>query len=163
MHRILSAKIADRAAGGRRVLLWLFAALTAPGCQHEPEIEFLTAIKPEAVRLIEPQLRNFVREVGQPSFIESYERTSIYNKPTAYIDKWTVDIGDKVKKGNVLAKLFAPERDEELKTKKADVVLARERIALAKEMVEVAKAEVTAAEAAPERGRRNPGQVRGRG
>ena len=99
------------------------------------------------MRLIQPQVRKIVRVVGQPSFIESYERTSIYPKPTAYILKWIVDIGDKVKKDDVLATLFAPELDEELGTKKAAVVLDQERIALANEVVEVAKAEVKAAAA----------------
>ena len=56
-----------------------------------------------------------------------------------------MDIGDKVKKADVLANLFAPELVEDLETKKATVVLDRERIALAKEVVEVAKADVTAA------------------
>ena len=60
------------------------------------------------MRLIQPRTRNIVRTVGQPSFIESYERTSIYPKPTAYIQKWIVDIGDKVAKNDVLATLFAP-------------------------------------------------------
>ena len=50
-----------------------------------------------------PRLRTIVRTVGQPSFIEAYERTSIYPKLTAYIEKWIVDIGDKVKKDQVLA------------------------------------------------------------
>ena len=99
------------------------------------------------MQVIKPPVRKIVRVVGQPSFIESYERTSIYPKPTAYIQHWIVDIGDKVKKDDVLATLFAPELVEELGTKKADVVLDRERIALAKEAVEVAKADVKAAEA----------------
>ena len=147
MRRILSPTISDRAAGCRRLVLWLMAALAAPGCRHEPEIEFTSNTKPPTVRLIQPQARKIVRVVGQPSFIESYERTSIYPKPTAYIQKWIVDIGDKVKKGDVLATLFAPELVEELGTKKATVVLDQERIALAKEVVEVAKADVEAAEA----------------
>ena len=58
-----------------------------------------------------------------------------------------MDIGDKVKKVDVLATLFAPELVEELGTRKAAVVLDQERIALAKEVVEVARADVTAAEA----------------
>ena len=103
--------------------------------------------KPPTVQLIQPPVRNIVRVVGQPSFIESYERTSIYPKLTAYIEKWIVDIGDKVKKGDVLATLFVPELVEELETKKATVELDQERIALAKKVVEVAKADVKAAEA----------------
>ena len=128
-------------------MLWLLAALAAPGCGHEPKIEFTSVTKPPTVQLIQPQVRNIVRVVGQPSFIESYERTSIYPKPTAYIEKWNVDIGDKVKKGDVLATLFVPELVEELGTKKATVELDQERIALAKKVVEVAEADVKAAEA----------------
>ena len=58
-----------------------------------------------------------------------------------------MDIGDKVKKGDVLATLFVPELVEELGTKKATVELDQERIALAKKVVEVAAADVKAAEA----------------
>ncbi len=137
--------------GSRRrrppLVLWLMAVLAASGCRHEPAIEFTSNTKPPTLRLIQPRARNIVRVVGQPSFIESYERTSIYPKPTAYIQKWIVDIGDKVKKSDVLATLFAPELVEQLGTKKAAVVLDRRRIALAKEAVEVAKADVEAAEA----------------
>jgi HlyD family secretion protein len=137
----------SRIARGIGLMLWIMAALIAPGCRRQAEIEFITSTKPPAVRLTQPIDRKIVRVVGQPSFIESYERTSIYPKPTAYIQNWIVDIGDKVKKVDKLATLFAPELVEELATKKAAVVLDREKIALAKEMVEVAKAEVVAAEA----------------
>src|SRR6476660_6415726 len=92
--------------------LWLVFGLLAPlavlGCGHQSRIEFSDVAKPLPVQVINPPLRNIVRVVGQPSFIESYERTSIYPKPTAYIDKWNVDIGDKVKKGDVLAILSHP-------------------------------------------------------
>ena len=147
MRRILSRTISDRAAGRRRLVLWLIVALAAPGCRREEKIEFARNTKPPTVRLIEPRARNIVRVVGQPSFIESYERTSIYPKPTAYIQNWIVDIGDKVAKSDVLATLFAPELVEQLGTRKAAVVLDRERVALAKEVVEVARANVAAAEA----------------
>jgi HlyD family secretion protein len=146
MRRIISPTCSGQAAG-RQMALWLAVALAAVGCHHESKIEFIGAAKPPSVQLVQPQLRKIVRVVGQPSFIESYERTSIYAKPTAYILKWNVDIGDKVKKGDVLATLFAPELIEELGTKKAAVGLDEERIALAKEVVEVAAALVKAAEA----------------
>ncbi len=64
--------------------------------------------KVPTVQLISPPVRNIAGGVGQPSFIEAYERTPILPKVTAYIDKWIVDIGDKVKKDDVLATLFAP-------------------------------------------------------
>jgi multidrug efflux pump subunit AcrA (membrane-fusion protein) len=147
MRPSASLVCSQRAAGARRLLLGLIAALAGPGCRHERAIEFAADTKPPPLRLVQPQARTIVRVVGQPSFIESYERTSIYPKPTAYIENWKVDIGDKVNKVDVLATLFAPELVEELQTKKANVVLDQQKIALAKELVEVAKADVTAAEA----------------
>ena len=58
-----------------------------------------------------------------------------------------MDIGDKVKKGDVLATLFVPELVEDFGTKKATVKLDEERIELAQKLVEVADADVKAAEA----------------
>ena len=124
-----------------------------PGCRHEAEIHDPSVAKPQTVRLIQPQVRDIVRVVGQPSFTQSYERSSVYPKMNAYILKWIVDIGDKVKKGDVLATLFVPELVEDHGTKKATVVLDQERIALAKEVVEVAKADVEAAVARLEEAR----------
>ena len=150
MRRIFSRTISDRDSGRRRLALWLIVAVAAPGCRSEHKDRIPEGnTKPPSVRLIEPQSRNIVRIVGQPSFIESYERTSIYPKPSAYIQKWSVQhIADKVAKSDVLATLLrtrswsSKARDEE------GGRLARSGAGtLAKEVVEVAKANVAAAEA----------------
>jgi len=124
----------------------LLAVLAAPGCS-KPKTSPPSVSEPPAVEVIQPQVRNIVRVVGQPSFIESYERTSIYPKVTGYIKKWNVDIGDKVKKGDVLATLFVPELEEDWETKKATVKLDEERVDLALKLVKVAEADVQAADA----------------
>jgi RND family efflux transporter MFP subunit len=124
-----------------------FILLLAAGCGGETKPKNPVAAEPPTVRLIRPPVRNIVRVVGQPSFIESFERTSIYPKLTAYVEKWIVDIGDKVKKGDVLATLFVPELVESYRTKIADVALDKERIELARKLVDVAEAEVKAAKA----------------
>ncbi len=123
------------------------AALALPACGKKEESHYESVSGPHKVRVVEPSLRTIVRTVGQPSFIESYERTSIYPKMTAYIEKWIVDIGDKVKKGQTLATLFVPEMVEDYGTKKATVKLDEERIELAKQLVDVAEADVKAAKA----------------
>jgi HlyD family secretion protein len=133
--------------GDRGAIFWLLAAVVAPGCGHEAKIDFSTVSKPPAVQVINPPQRTIVRIVGQPSFIEAFERTSIYPKPTAYIEKWKVDIGDKVKKGEVLATLFVPELVEDYGTKNATVELDKQKIELALKVVKVANADVQAAEA----------------
>jgi multidrug efflux pump subunit AcrA (membrane-fusion protein) len=123
----------------------LIALLAAPGCRHEARNNYTSVSEAPIVRLTSPEVRKIVRVIEQPSFVQSYERSSVYPKMNAYIDKWIVDIGDKVKKGEVLAHLFVPELVEDHETKRATVVLNRERIALAKEVVAVARADVAAA------------------
>ena len=99
------------------------------------------------VRITRPHTRDISRTVGQPSFVESYERTSIYPKLSGYIKKWYVDIGDRVKKNQVLADLFVPEVEEDCQTKFEAVELAQERVTLAEEKVKVANANVKVAKA----------------
>jgi HlyD family secretion protein len=118
----------------------------AAGCSEETKVA-PSVSEPPVLEAIHPELRKIVRVVGQPSFVQAYERTSIYPKVTAYIEKWNVDIGDKVHKGDVLANLFVPELREMLGTKKATVTLDDERVRLAKKDVEVADAEMKAAKA----------------
>jgi RND family efflux transporter MFP subunit len=126
----------------------VLTALAAPGCGHKEENHYSSSSKPPTVQLIKPEVRTIVRTVGQPSFIESYERTSIYPKLTGYLEKWNVDIGDPVKKGDVLATIWMPELVEDFSTKKATVKLDEARIELALKMVEVADADVKSAKAA---------------
>jgi HlyD family secretion protein len=130
-----------------RLMCGLLAALVLLGCHHEEPNDYISVTKPQTVQLVQPQIRDIVRVIGQPSFTQSYERSSVYPKMNAYIEKWIVDIGDKVKKGDVLARLFVPELVEDHLTKKATVVLDREKVALAKVVVEVATADVEAASA----------------
>ena len=147
MRRVAGYMIPNRSSGYRVLALCLLAAVAAPGCGHEEKSHFTSVSKPPTVQIIQPEVRKLVRDVGQPSFIEAFERTSIYPKLTGYIDKWIVDIGDKVKKGEVLATLFVPELVEDHGTKKATVKLDEERVQLARKMVEVTAADVKAAEA----------------
>lgn len=107
----------------------------------------LGAAEPE-LRLIHPEKRTIPRgTIGEASFVEAYQRTSIYAKVDGYIEKWNVDIGDQVKKGDVLATLKAPELNEEWETKKAKVKLAEGRVKLSHRALEVKQAEVKTAEA----------------
>ncbi len=157
MRRVMLSAVSDRSRPCRRPALALFCGLVAvllvPGCHREAQSEYTTVAKPPTVRLVQPRARDIVRVVGQPSFTQSYERSSVYPKMNAYIEKWIVDIGDRVKKGEALARLFVPELVAEHGATKATVVLDRERIALARKMVEVAEADVEAAQARLEEAR----------
>ena len=155
MHLSRQIGKSRRSARWRPLIHCWMAALTAaaaPGCSRPP-IEHKSAAAPPTVHVIGPETRKIVRVVGQPSFVESYERTSIYPKVIGYIEKWNADIGDKVKKDDVLATLFVPELVEDFGTKKATVELDKERIEQALKIVDVASADVSAAEARLEEAR----------
>src|SRR4029078_5385119 len=118
-----------------------------PGCGEKEKTAVTSVSTPPAVRVVRPEVRRIVRTVGQPSFVESYERTSIYPKVTGDIEKWYVDIGDNVKKGQVLADLFVPEIREDYGTKGATVQLTKKQIELAETVVKGSQATVKAADA----------------
>ena len=85
--------------------LWAWRALVAA---DDGKGQTNPGPKVPTVQLINPAVRDIAGAVGQPSLIEAYERTSVFPRVTAYIERWNVDIGDKVKKDQVLATLFAP-------------------------------------------------------
>ena len=142
--------IRSRISLSNRAAHWLactlLPALAVCGCGKE-EKTAPSVSEPPVLDVIHPELRKLSRVVGQPSFVQSYERTSIYPKLTAYIEKWNVDIGDHVRKGDVLAELFVPELREQWETKKATVQYDAERVKFAEEQVKVVTARVKAAKA----------------
>jgi RND family efflux transporter MFP subunit len=54
-----------------------------------------------------------------PGETAAWYTTTIYARVNGYVDKWFVDIGDHVKKGEILATIDAPEVDAELNAAKA--------------------------------------------
>ncbi len=146
MKRLPCSTVLTRCGHCCGFVVWLLVLLATAGCgSAAPPAQDDLGIP--VVRLISPRKRTITRTVEQPSFVESYERSSVFPKMTAYIAKWNVDIGDKVKKGDVLAKLFVPELVEQFGTKKATVTLDEKRIKLANEALRVAQANVKAASA----------------
>ncbi len=121
-------------------------ALSA-GCHRQAKVDTPTVSDTVTVRLVKPARRDLVRIVGQPSFIDSYEQTAIYAKLPAYMEKWNVDIGDRVQKGELLATLYIPELEQELNLKKAQVTMDQALVAQAGKLVDVAAGNLQAAEA----------------
>lgn len=94
----------------------------ACGCSTPSKPATPAPAKP-VVAIVTPEKRDIVRVVGQPGFVDSYERAALYAKVSGYIEKWNVDIGDIVKKDQVLATIFVPELVEEHRVKQATVEL----------------------------------------
>ena len=120
----------------------LLAGVAGCGKKSEPAPAAPTM---PTVTLTHPAKRDILRVVGQPAFVNAYEQTSVFPKLTGFIEKWNVDIGDKVKKDQVLATLFIPELVEEHRLKKAKVELDRVLVDQSRKMVDAADGTLRAA------------------
>ncbi|MCZ6673607.1 MAG: efflux RND transporter periplasmic adaptor subunit [Verrucomicrobia bacterium] len=72
------------------------------------------------VQTVKPELRDLVRETTQPATVQAFYSADIGVKVTGYVESVPVDIGDRVKKGQVLAIIAAPEMDEQRNALKAE-------------------------------------------
>jgi RND family efflux transporter MFP subunit len=118
--------------------------LTAAGCSTAPSgppSETLhEAAAPTQIATVRPQRGVIHREVSQPGSIEAFEETPLFAKVAGYVEKWNVDRGDRVKKGQVLAELWVPELEEELQQKEALIEQAEAQLTQAREAATAAEA-----------------------
>jgi RND family efflux transporter MFP subunit len=124
----------------------------ATGCER-PTVE-LTAradapAKAAATRVVavKPVRATIRRTTEQPGQVEGYEVTQIHAKISGYLQSISVDIGSKMKKGDVLAVLSVPEIEAERDQKRARVDEAQAECAQAQAAIKVAQATVQSAEA----------------
>ncbi len=99
------------------------------------------------VATVAPERMTVRRTTEQPGQIEAVELTAMHAKLAGYVEAVSADIGDRVKKGQVMARLRVPEVEADSKQKRA---MVEEALALAKQAeatVDVARAGVASAEA----------------
>src|SRR5262249_41746460 len=122
-------------------------AATTSGCQRSSSEEVGTKASQsaEAGMRVEggrPERHTVQRAGGGPGEPEAYETTPIHAKIAGYVQNVSVDIGYEIKKGQVLAELWVPEFEAELKQKRATIEQAVARKAQAEAAVKVAQAAV---------------------
>ena len=72
---------------------------------------------PLAVTVGKPERHELRRTVEQPGHIEAFAETPLMAKIPGFVKAVHVDIGERVKAGQILAELSVPELEEELKQK----------------------------------------------
>src|SRR6266481_2961311 len=112
---------------------------SSKGYPQEPPTK--TEKAPPSVTVIKPKRMTLQRTTHGPAYIQAYEQTPMFAKIAGFVEKWHVDIGDHVSQGKVLAELWIPEMEVELKQKVALVAQADAELKLAKETVAAAEAE----------------------
>jgi RND family efflux transporter MFP subunit len=84
-----------------------------------------------SVTLVKLQHDDAAQELVFPSSIQAWFDAPIYARVPGYLKKWYVDIGAKVKAGDVLADIETPELDQQLAQARADLAnaIAKEKLA----------------------------------
>ncbi|MFI5456088.1 MAG: efflux RND transporter periplasmic adaptor subunit [Isosphaerales bacterium] len=120
----------------------------AAGCERSPEGPAGPAVQPvRSVEIVHPERHTVRRSVGVPGELQAFETTPMHAKIAGYVKDWSVNIGAKVKKGQVLAELSVPELEAELKQKQAAVEQSVAKHEQTKAAVKLAEANIAGAEA----------------
>ncbi len=99
---------------------------------------------PLRVKVIEPKEGGVERLVRRPATVQSFDFADLYAKVSGYLANQKVDIGSKVKEGDVLAEVDAPELYKNVAKASADLEKARAVYNAAKARVGKAKADLEA-------------------
>lgn len=125
-------------SAGSRLLKWIFILAlvillaTVINRGINSRIKAASIVKQEtadlaipAVSVIHPRLGESKQELVLPGNLQSFTYAPIYARTSGYLKKWYFDIGARVKAGQVLAEIDAPELDQQLRQAKANLQQAQ--------------------------------------
>lgn len=95
-----------------------------------------------SVQVERPERHDLSRQVSIPASVEAFEQTTLYAKAAGYLKWIKVDIGDPVRKGEVIAEIDIPEMAPEYRGSEAEVERAKANVENAQAELERAKAEL---------------------
>src|SRR3974390_1814304 len=84
------------------------------------------------VAVVTPQPGHAVEEIILPGNVQSFYDARIRARVQGYVRDWKYDIGARVKAGEVLATVEAPDLDQQLQQAKGELTRAEAELALAK-------------------------------
>jgi membrane fusion protein, multidrug efflux system len=110
------------------LVLFLFVAFVLV-LQQNPTVSSLTDAERAAtihqVQVAKPQRRDIARTITIPGNISPMYQATIYAKVSGYLKWIAIDKGDRVKKGQLLAVIEAPEVEDEYQQAEADYKIKR--------------------------------------
>ncbi len=108
----------------------------AHGVSKAGEIAYLTP-PPVDVVIAQPATKGL--DLVLPGETAAWYETTIYARVNGYVARWLVDIGDHVKKGEVLAIIETPELDAELEAARAQLKASEAQVGARKAEAEFSK------------------------
>jgi RND family efflux transporter MFP subunit len=130
---------------GRVALLLLGGALAYGAWSHYEQYRQATTTAQQHRDFVPSVRVGAVRESGRvlyvtwPGTVLGYEQANIFARATGYISTRNVDIGSKVRAGDVLAIISAPDLDQQLEQARAQLLELRAAVEQAKSLVELGR------------------------
>src|SRR5216117_3785919 len=91
------------------VVLALVGQGIISGCKPSPSESPKEVAPPVAVQVVQPKRGPITRNVTLPGEIKAYQQATLYAKVAGYLKTITVDKGDRVKEGDLIADIEVPE------------------------------------------------------
>src|SRR5262249_30597283 len=73
------------------------------------------------VSVVHPERSAPSQEIVLPASVQAYSSAPIYARTNGYLKRWYVDIGARVRKGQLLAEIETPELDQQLQQARAQL------------------------------------------
>ena len=101
-----------------------------------------------SVEVVRPKPGGIARTIQQPATIHAFESVDLYAMVSGYLKAQEVDIGSRIKKGEVLAEIYVPRDTKSVEEAASLVEQARAQVLQAEARIKVAEAQREAAAAA---------------
>jgi RND family efflux transporter MFP subunit len=83
------------------------------------------------VEIVHPKSGTNAQEIALPGNTQAFNDTPIYARTSGYVNQWYVDIGARIKRGQLLATIETPELDQQLEQARADLKTAQANLRIA--------------------------------
>jgi RND family efflux transporter MFP subunit len=115
-------------------------AATLPRLRQEKALDSAASGDSPPVVTVAPVHRaSSTSELTLPGNAQAYRGAGLYARTNGYLKRWLVDIGDRVKEGQLIAEISAPDVDDQLAQAKANLVLSRANLKVSEANLELAK------------------------
>ncbi|WP_169154147.1 efflux RND transporter periplasmic adaptor subunit [Brasilonema bromeliae] len=122
-------------AGIGALVTGLLAIGILPRLQQRAELKALAKSAQTdvpTVNFVKPKRAANFTVLSLPASIQANQETSVYARTNGYLRRRTVDIGDKVQAGQILAEIDTPETDQEVAQSRAELARAQANLAQAR-------------------------------
>ena len=85
-----------------------------------------------SVVVVQPKRSAPAQEIVLPANVQAFADAPIYARTNGYLKRWYVDIGTRVKEGQLLAEIDTPEVNQQLRQSLADLATAQANLNLSK-------------------------------